>query len=177
MLEYKTSGLSHHVNNFANQDRTTLHSNIDIMKVVSIPNCFIEGKWKCNICDPDRGNGKGRHFLEMAAKLAKKHKPSKSSHKEKSEATKWVLKKVILVVTLLRRGGGVGGGVVSYTGLIRNMQEIFPRLYINHCVEIQPEVNSYSPSLQLYFLCNPLKLPSTTLHVSEIYTSTCWLFR
>ncbi|XP_062596711.1 histone acetyltransferase KAT6B-like isoform X4 [Saccostrea cucullata] len=47
-----------------------------------------KGKWKCNICDPDRGNGKGRHFLEMAAKLAKKPKPSKTSHKEKSDIAK-----------------------------------------------------------------------------------------
>ncbi|XP_061174962.1 histone acetyltransferase KAT6B-like isoform X1 [Saccostrea echinata] len=47
-----------------------------------------KGKWKCNICDPDRGNGKGRHFLEMAAKLAKKPKPSKTSHKDKSDIAK-----------------------------------------------------------------------------------------
>ncbi|XP_078316982.1 uncharacterized protein LOC111118300 isoform X4 [Crassostrea virginica] len=47
-----------------------------------------KGKWKCNICDPDRGNGKGRHFLEMAAKLSKKHKPTKSSQKDKNEAPK-----------------------------------------------------------------------------------------
>lgn len=47
-----------------------------------------KGKWKCNICDPDRGNGKGRHFLEMAAKLAKKPKPNKSHHKEKNDAAK-----------------------------------------------------------------------------------------
>lgn len=47
-----------------------------------------KGKWKCNICDPDRGNGKGRHFLEMAAKLAKKQKPNKSHHKDKNDAAK-----------------------------------------------------------------------------------------
>lgn len=57
---------------------------------VSVHTCslFVVGKWKCNICDPDRGNGKGRHFLEMAAKLAKKQKPNKSHHKDKNDAAK-----------------------------------------------------------------------------------------
>ncbi|KAK3090335.1 hypothetical protein FSP39_011013 [Pinctada imbricata] len=38
-----------------------------------------KGKWKCNICDPDRGNKKGKRFLELAAKLKKKYKAAKMS--------------------------------------------------------------------------------------------------
>ena len=39
------------------------------------------GKWKCNICDPDRGNKKGKRFLELAAKLKKKYKANRLSPK------------------------------------------------------------------------------------------------
>ncbi|XP_069123759.1 histone acetyltransferase KAT6B-like isoform X3 [Argopecten irradians] len=31
-----------------------------------------KGKWKCNICDPNRGSKKGKRYLELAAKMKKK---------------------------------------------------------------------------------------------------------
>ena len=33
--------------------------------------CF-SGQWSCNICEPERGNKKGKKFLEMAEKWSKK---------------------------------------------------------------------------------------------------------
>ncbi|KAK7507734.1 hypothetical protein BaRGS_00000699, partial [Batillaria attramentaria] len=33
-----------------------------------------KGRWMCNICDPNRGNQKGKRFLEMAAKYTARYK-------------------------------------------------------------------------------------------------------
>lgn len=33
----------------------------------------VTGQWVCNICDPDRGNKKGKKYLELAEKYRRKY--------------------------------------------------------------------------------------------------------
>lgn len=36
-------------------------------------NLIVSGQWVCNICDPERGNKKGKKYLELAEKYRKKY--------------------------------------------------------------------------------------------------------
>ena len=47
----------------------------------------VTGQWVCNICDPDRGNKKGKKYLELAEKYKKKYGkngPPKTPSQEKT---------------------------------------------------------------------------------------------
>lgn len=62
---------------------------------------FHLGKWKCNICDPNRGNKKGKKYIEMVLKLKQKYRmkerikklkrPNKKFFPKKHELIKYVL--------------------------------------------------------------------------------------
>ncbi|XP_052068323.1 histone acetyltransferase KAT6B-like isoform X3 [Mytilus californianus] len=51
-----------------------------------------KGKWKCNICDPNRGNKKGKKYLEMVNRLKEKYR-NKEKIKLKRPAKKFFSQK------------------------------------------------------------------------------------